>query len=437
MILRTLIFTTFVFGMLPGAGLHAAEKPAAMSLSALVATALAQNPEVQFYTGEIIAAKAGRVAAGRLANPELSLEVGRKSVRTGDASASGVAWAASLAQPFEWPGRLGLRKAIANSDITLAELGLSRFKNALAARVRILGYSLVSQQEKAAAAAEVADRLAALREVITQRDPAGITPLLEMKVIEATSIVVQKQAGDAAVAMQKALLELNQLMGRRAVQPLMVARTVFSFPAYPEMEVLLLRAAENNYDLRVRIRELEQQGLKVALAKNERYPSFTVGPQISQDRAGTRETTAGIALSLPLPLWNNGKASVTAAEARQLQAVASLMTTQREVERQVTEAALIYQTQRQRLAAWNADALESFRSAAALADRHYRLGAVEVATYIELQQKYVEATAAINESKAEALEAALKLEQLVGMTESLIKPAEAKPADAPKPKTKS
>lgn len=62
---------------------------------------------------------------------------------------------------------------------------------------------------------------------------------------------------------------------------------------------------------------------------------------------------------------------------------------------------------------------------------------MEVATYIELQQKYVEATAAINESKAEALEAALKLEQLVGMTESLIKPAEAKPADAPKPKTKS
>ena len=33
-------------------------------------------------------------------------------------------YAVTLAQPVEWPGRLSLRKAIAERDIKLAELGL-------------------------------------------------------------------------------------------------------------------------------------------------------------------------------------------------------------------------------------------------------------------------------------------------------------------------
>lgn len=398
-----------------------AEKPTAVTITTLVEQTLAENPEIQFYEAEILAAKAGRKQAGKWANPELSLEAGRKSVRGPDSSAAGFAWAASLAQPIEWPGRLALRKAIANSDVALAELGLARFKQAVAAKVRTLAYALAMQQERTAAAAEVSDRLGSLRDVIVQRDPAGVTPLLEAKVIEATAIIVQKQAGDASIEMQKALLELNQLRGRRADAPLVVQRTEFSFPTYPGIPQLLAQTAANNYDLQARIRELEAQGLKVALAKNERYPTFTVGPVVSQEKAGERESTAGIAFSVPLPLWNSGKANVDVAEARRIQAQASLLATQREVERQVTEAALLYETQRQRLTSWKPEMLDSFKDAAALADRHYRLGAVEIATYVELQEKYLEAVEAINETKASALEAALSVEQLTGTSDTLIK----------------
>ena len=400
-----------------------AEKPTAVTITTLVEQTLAENPEIQFYEAEILAAKAGRKQAGKWANPELSLEAGRKSVRGPDASAAGFSWAASLAQPIEWPGRLALRKAIANSDVALAELGLARFKQAVAAKVRTLAYALAMQQERTAAAVEVSDRLGSLRDVIVQRDPAGVTPLLEAKVIEATAIIVQKQAGDASIEMQKALLELNQLRGRRADAPLVVQRTEFSFPTYPGIPQLLAQTAANNYDLQARIRELEAQGLKVALAKNEQYPTFTVGPVVSQEKAGERESTAGIAFSVPLPLWNQGKANVDVAEARRIQAQASLLATQREVERQVTEAALLYETQRQRLTSWKPEMLDSFKDAAALADRHYRLGAVEIATYVELQEKYLEAVEAINETKASALEAALAVEQLTGTSETLIKPA--------------
>lgn len=393
---------------------HAEPEPIPVTIDGLVTQALAANPELKFYKAEIAAAKAGRSTAGRLSNPELNLDVGQKRVRGGDAHAEGIAYSVALAQPIEWPGRLGLRKAIADRDIALAELGLEQFRAFLTVRVKMLSYSLATQQENAAAAADVADRITSVKEVIVQREPGGVAPLLEAKILEASAVTVQSKASDAAVEMQKALLELNQLMGRRADSPLQVKRTEYESAKPAPLAILLNQAAHHNYAIRVRRAELEQQGLKVALSQNERYPTFTVGPSVSQESAGERETVIGLSLSVPLPLWDNGRANVTTSEARRLQAEASLQSTFRAVEREITEAWLILETQRNRLASWKPDALTTFAEAAQLADRHYRLGAVPISTYIEMQDKYLEATEVINATRLEVLQASLGLEQLVG-----------------------
>ncbi len=394
--------------------------PVPVTIDGLVTQALAGNPELKFYKAEITVAKSSRSVVGRLSNPELNLELGQKRTRGGDASTEGVAFSVALAQPIEWPGRLGLRKAIADRDIILAELGLNQFRLFLAARVKVLGYALATQQENAAAAADVADRITSVKEVIVQREPGGIGPLLEAKILEASEVTVQSKASEAAVEMQKALLELNQLMGRRADSPLQVKRTEFTTTKPAALADLLNQAAQNNYAIRVRRAELEQQGLKVALSENERYPTFTVGPSISQENAGDKETVIGLSLSMPLPVWDDGRAAVTASQARRMQAEASLQSTFREVEREITEAWLILETQRKRLNAWKPDSLATFADAARLADRHYRLGAVPISTYIEMQDKYLEATEAINDTRLDVLRAALDLEQLAGSADSNI-----------------
>src|SRR6185436_19145449 len=189
------------------------------SLSGLVEHALQNNPELKFYEAEIAAAKANRKTAGTWSNPEVSAEVGRMRM-IGD---EGVAWSVSVMQPFEWPGRLGLRKAIANRDIELAELGLERFRVALVSRARSAGYTLFAAEQKANAVREVAERLRLLRDVLVQRDAAGITPVLETRVIEALDISMQRKASEAAIQKQTALFELNQLRGVSASEPLAVS----------------------------------------------------------------------------------------------------------------------------------------------------------------------------------------------------------------------
>ncbi len=391
----------------------------AVTLDALVAETLERNLELKFYQAEILAAKGGRKTAGLLANPELSGSVGNKTVRGGGLSAEGVAWSASVMQPFEWPGRLGLRKAIANRDIELAELGYARFKLALAGRVRTLAYGLFAAQEKAVATREVAERFKALREVLVQRDPAGLTPLLETRVIEATELTMQRKASAATLATQAALLELNQLRGVAPAAHLSVASTHLAFRSAESMETLTTLAHTNNFELRLRAVELAQQGFRVDLAKNERFPSISVGPTISEENAGDRERIIGVGVSLPLPLWDRNKGNIEMAVARHMQAEVSLNVTTREIERKVVEAALTYETKVREIAKWRPDSVEYFRDAAEVADRHYRLGAVPISTYVELQKQYLEAVENLLDTKREALEAAQNLELLTGLTPSL------------------
>jgi len=391
-----------------------------VTIDALVVEALENNPELTFYQAEVAAAKAGLKTAGQWANPEIAASAGQKTLRGPGFSAEGMAWSASVAQPFEWPGRIGLRKAIANRDVELAELGFERFKAALASRMRILAYTLFAVQKKAVAAREVADRFRALREVLVQRDPAGLTPLLEFRIIEAGELISQRAATQAALTTQTALLELNQLRGRALGLPLSVAQTNLSFRAVEAAETLLTLARTNNFELRLRAAELAQQGFRVALARNERFPALSIGPSYSVEKAGDRERIIGVGISLPFPLWNRNQGNIQAAQARQAQAETSYLVVQREIERKVLEATLTYETKRREIAGWRPDAVQHFKDAAELADRHYRLGAVPISTYVELQKQYLEAVESLLDTKKEALESAAQLELLVGSPLSLV-----------------
>ena len=91
------------------------------------------------------------------------------------------------------------------------------------------------------------------------------------------------------------------------------------------------------------------------------------------------------------------------------------------------EASLTYDTKLREISAWRPDAAEHFREAAELADRHFRLGAVEISVYVELQKQYLDAVESLLDRKKDALEAAQNLELLAGLTLPLVNATEDKP----------
>src|SRR5262249_3082665 len=148
-VMKSLSYLSFFLCLSP---LLAAEAER-LSTATLVGTITAQNPELKFYEAEIAAAKSAARFSTALPDPELSCDGGRKRVRSsnGTLAGEGVAWTVSVTQTFEWPGRLALRKSIANRDVELAELGLARFRAALAARTRLLAYGLYSANARSTA----------------------------------------------------------------------------------------------------------------------------------------------------------------------------------------------------------------------------------------------------------------------------------------------
>ena len=105
--------------------------------------------------------------------------------------------------------------------------------------------------------------------------------MLETRVIEATELTMQRKASEAELATQTALLELNQLRGAAPGAVLAVVEPPLQFGPADSNAVLLAVALTNNFELRVRAAELSQQGFRVALAKNERFPAISVGPRLS------------------------------------------------------------------------------------------------------------------------------------------------------------
>lgn len=390
-----------------------------MSLDRLTQDVIANNLERQFYQRQIETAGVERAAAGRWADPEAVVEFGQRQASdraTGGLLGEGTTYAASIVQPIEFGGRIALRRAIAEGQVRLAKMGLQQFDATLAARARSLGYALFAADEKAAAARTVAQRMRELARIIVSRDPAGPAPRLEAASLQAGAIGAERTAAMADAEANSALYELNQLRGASFAARIRIIRPDMSLPGLGSGQALAASANANNFELKALRAQFEQQGLRVDLARKARIPIVSVGPYYDRARSDIRETNYGLRASTTIPLWNRQAGEVAVEQGRQAQANATLLEAERRIARNVFDQAAQYEAKRQALARWDGASAQSFAEAAADADRNYRLGAIPLTTYTQMQQSYIEATNAVLDTRREALEALLQLRAINGGT---------------------
>lgn len=401
------------------AGASAAAQPAApaISIEALAADVVAGNPERQFIARQISLAQTGVAAAGRLADPELSVDFGEKhtdSPITGQRLGDGPAFAVSILQPIEFNGRIPLRRAIAQGNVTLARLGLAQFEATLAGRARSLGYRLFAASERADAAAAVAARMRSLAGVLVARDPAGPAPRLEAAVLEAAAINAERVAAEAQASYNATLYELNGLRGQPFPARLRVLRPPVAPPPLPDVSVLADRLESGNFELQALKTQLDQQGLGVRLAEKGRVGAISIGPYLTRERGDVRDTIAGVRAQTTIPLWNRQEGDVAAAESRQVQGEAALIAARRRLLASLHADAALYRARSEALAKWPGDVPQRFAAAAAEADQAYRLGAVPLATYVQMQTGWLDAMSAVLDTRAGLWEARENIRILTG-----------------------
>jgi cobalt-zinc-cadmium efflux system outer membrane protein len=277
-----------------------------------------------------------------------------------------------------------------------------------------LAYRLSRAQRRAQATAEVAERFAGLRKSLLGRDPSGPGPLVEMRAIEAAEVLARRRAEDARLALQQALLEVNQLRGAPLLAPLVVRTPSVSLADAPGLEHLLGAAEKGNFGYRMRVLESEQASLQSDLSRSDSVPGFTAGPYVSQDRVAGRETIIGLRFEIPLPVTNRRTAADRTAVERRLQARASVDAAKRDMQREVAQTLLAYASKVDQLRMHQDDPAERFAEAARTAERHFRAGAIGFQLFMEAQSGYLDAVDAALALQEEAVESGLRLRELTG-----------------------
>lgn len=376
----------------------------------LIQNALAQNPEIQLWERQIQLLQAAKQEAAQPPPRELSLSAGFKSAP----DAEGLAWAASISHTFDWSGRPALRRALADQDVALAELGLATFKAEVAGTLRGLAAQVLLGRHRAKQAQDQAERFAALAGVFTQRDPSGLPPLLETRVMEASALVSRQASAEARIETRMAEAELNLLLGRPVTQAVELVQTRLITTASPAWDELRAKAEQNNFTLKALASELRRQGLEVDLAALAGKPTWTVQPFVEEERGDGTERTAGIGISRPFASAATSAYEQASTRARQAQAEGLLLAARRDWLTQLGRAYTAYTAHQTQLDAGWAKEIAKLRDSMDTADRHFRLGAVNAATLSELQSQYGDALQALLELETKAVEAGLELERLSG-----------------------
>lgn len=388
----------------------------AHSVDALVTSALANNAELKAYEAEVLAARGQRTQAGFFKNPEVTVEIGGREVRDSEniLQGSGTTFSLTVMQTLEFPGKGTLRKAIANKNVEIAELGLEQFRLSLAAQVRLLAYEYLAAASTAKAAEAVYDQSKAVAGQLGSGGDFGAKLQLEARLVQASLVELGARIKEASLRAEQARTRLNALLGRPQNLPLRITSSFSAPVATFDRSAAVFAAQKGNPLLQIRRKELERSARELTATRLDVAPDFAIGPFFSRDVAGDTEQNLGGAISATLPVWDWNIGNIQSARARLAMAEALRVKAERDTEAEVLGLIKAYELTRRQLAMIPQGMLGEVAEASSLAETQFRNGSIGAQLYLDAQAAYLNSLQASQDAVLDAWRVALDIGQLTG-----------------------
>ena len=368
------------------------------TLEALVGEVLAHDPELKGMEADVEAAQGARRQAGFWKNPDLSVMYANRQLRMTGANSNGFSDSIGVTQVFEFPGKATLRKALADQDVTTAEIGLRQFRQALAGRVRLLGYRYALAEENRYAADLVAERSKELIALLEKRPKAGLQAMFDSGALSGN--LAELAASERGLD-QEALADRTELNLLRD-WPADTAFTVIlpddrqTLPS--DLNAFIVKSLGTSLILQLKKVDFAHSQKRLSASKLDVAPDFAIQPYYSLDKADDHDQKIGASLTVTLPVWNQNQGNIAAAKANVVKAEATIEQARQDLELSLTK---LYQGRKligAQLQQVGPDTLRQLASLADLADRHYRLGAINLQTFLEAQRQYIATTQSVNQA---------------------------------------
>jgi len=413
-----ILFGGFVFRFILGvylacvcAVLVSAAQSDSLTISDAVELALERHPAVAVYRAETVAAQAMVQQADLRPHPDVSMGAGYKDTDTD----SGYVLDVAMAFPVERTGKRETRLEIAESGIRIAEKDVQQFQRDIELQVRTLSYEYLTASADAAIAGDIAERSRAMIDLLNQRPAAGPVILLELRVIEGSLVEFQKSARDFEVQRDAARASLNILLGYDDNDPLVLIDELTP-PSKQYSMATLTDGLEESPAVMKRLAEIERAVLVARAAALEAKPDWEIGPFLSREDADGEEMTIGLAVSVPLTRRNRQQGSIAAAKAQQARAEAELVVEKLNARNELARRLRLYDSAVAQVEAIPVSQIERLHAAADLADRQYRLGAIPVQLFLDIQREFLNVQLLRHNALLESLKLSAELEWLTGAT---------------------
>lgn len=306
-----------------------------LSIDDAVALAGGSAPAVDAAEAEVAAAQAARRVAGLRPNPALNIEV-ENFVGTGPYSGiNGADATVSVAVPLELGGKRQARIAVADAQARRALLAQAIAQADIRLQVTELYVQAVAAEVRTTIAEDQFRIASETARAAGIRVKAGRASPLEEERAEVARLTAAAETEKTRRLADAARVSLSRRIGRAIEGPLDIGilgtpRSAAAGPPRPASAAGTLAFAAADADLAT-------ADAGVQLARTQRVPDLTVGPGVRRLEA-TNDVAAVFSISMPLPLFNNGRAGVDQAYAERRRADAQRRVTALDIEQQISDA---------------------------------------------------------------------------------------------------
>ncbi|MBK5104328.1 MAG: TolC family protein, partial [Burkholderiales bacterium] len=367
-------------------------EPANSTLSALVAEALQNNPELRAAAKETEAAKQRVRPAGALEDPMLeagfiNLPVQPLRFNREDMTMKML----GLSQKLPFPGKRALREQVAAKDAETTGYGLSETANRIAREVKFAYFDL-------ALVDATVRLLQSNRKILEQFLHIAESRYAVGQVAQAEVLRAQTQLGrmsEELLRMERERpvteAELLRLLGRRGNAPPMAVELPGLRDAAFDLEALQQAALRERPQLLGLQSAIERSAWAVDLARKEKQPDFDLRfayGQREKDLSGApRQDVISLTVAMNLPVWREDKTEPRIAEALAMreQALELQQAQQNEVLAKLRQQVAITEQSRKSVHLYETAVLPQARLAVEAALSAYQVSRVDLLMLLDSQ----------------------------------------------------
>ncbi len=358
---------------------------ASLSLPELEQLANQSNPTIVRFSAMVSSARGLAYQAGRLPNPLVGYD-GQQIGSRGQAEQHG----ASISQDLVRREKRQLDRSVANQEVAQAEQRLAAQQQRVLTDVRIAFYRVLYAQQQIAALTElneIAQKAVVIADQLLRAEEVARTDLLQAEVEKQQA---ELQLATAEYTLQAAWSQLTAVIGQPLpMQPL--AGDFFTTNETFEFEQTLAWLTTQSPDVLAANARIYQARCYLQRQIVEPRPNVLVqGLYNFVDNGIDGDPDAGIAVSVPLPLWNKNEGNIASARQELIAAEQMLLQVQLRIKQELAVVMEQYNRANSQTNYLKSQILPRVKQTLDLTRQTYEAGEINFVALLTVQRTYTQ-----------------------------------------------